>query len=206
MTVIAIREVTPEIGKEELAESRMRRAAGVMARHGAFTRMFKVAGGGCAGDYNLQSMYGSFEEGARAFASFNADPEFQAIFRERGLNPAGDIRGPNIYRMIYGAPTTPPRPVLVQRLYHMPRNNIGKVMELAPKLDALMQTVDVPIGVAVPAIAEDHEMMGVVYRFNSMEHWGSSVDQMVDNKEFADLVSKANELGTLTESRMLVAI
>lgn len=31
MTVIAIREVTPEIGKEELAESRMRRAAGVMA-------------------------------------------------------------------------------------------------------------------------------------------------------------------------------
>jgi len=28
----------------------------------------------------------------------------------------------------------------------------------------------------------------------------------VDNKEFTDLVSKANELGTLTESRMLVAI
>ena len=87
MTVIAIREVTPEIGKEELAESRMRRAAGVMARHGAFTRIFKVAAGGSAGDYNLQSMYTSFEEGARAFQSFSSDPEFQAIFKERALTP-----------------------------------------------------------------------------------------------------------------------
>ena len=53
MTVVAIREVTPEMGKEALVESRMRRVAGVMARHGAFTRLFKVAAGGGAGDYNL---------------------------------------------------------------------------------------------------------------------------------------------------------
>ena len=59
---------------------------------------------------------------------------------------------------------------------------------------------------AVPAFADDHEMMGVVYRFNSMEHWVTSVYQMVKNEEFVNLVSKANELGKLTESRMLVVI
>ena len=122
------------------------------------------------------------------------------------MNPARDIRGPNVYRMIYGAPSTPPRPVLVQRLYNMPRNNIGTVMDFAHKLDALMQPLDVHNGVAAPAVADDHEMMGVVYRFNSLEHWVTSVDQMVENEEFAELVSKANELGTLTESRMLVAV
>lgn len=79
-------------------------------------------------------------------------------------------------------------------------------MDLAPKLDALMQTVDVPIGVAVPAFADDHEMMGVVYRFNSMEHWGTSVDQMVENEEFTDLVSKANELGTLTTTHSVQSL
>ena len=39
MTICTIREVTPHLGKEALAESRLRRAAGVMARHGAFTRI-----------------------------------------------------------------------------------------------------------------------------------------------------------------------
>ncbi|MDG1937220.1 MAG: hypothetical protein P8I83_12530 [Paracoccaceae bacterium] len=206
MTVVSIREVTPEIGKEELVESRMRRAAGVMARHGAITRLFKVAVGGGAGDYNLQSMYSKFEEGAVAFKNFGNDPEFHALFRERNSNPAGEIRGPNVYRMVYGAPTKPPRPVLVQRLYHMPRNNVQSVLELAPQLDKLMQTVDVAVGIAVPIIADDHETMGVVYRFKSMEHWGTSLDQMVDNKDFQGLVSKANELGSLKQSRMLLAI
>ncbi len=43
MTAIAILELTPEIRKEELVESRMRRAGGVMTGHGASTRIFKVA-------------------------------------------------------------------------------------------------------------------------------------------------------------------
>ena len=151
-------------------------------------------------------MYNTFEEGALAFKNFGNDPEFQAVFKERNANPAGEIRGPNVYRMVYGAPTKPPRPVLVQRLYNMSRNNVPAVLDLVPQLDKLMQTVDVAVGVAVPIVAEDHEKMGVVYRFNSMEHWGTSLDQMVDNKDFQGLVSKANELGTLKQSRMLLAI
>lgn len=184
----------------------MRRCAGVMVRHGAFTRMFKVIAGAGAGDLNLQSFYSSFAEGAAAFKNFSADPEFHALFKERASNPGGDIRGPNIYRMLYGAPTKPPRPLIVQRLYHMPRNNMASVMELAPQLDKLMQTIDVSIGLAVPIAAEDHETVGLVYRFHSMDHWGESLDKMVENAEFQSLVTKANELGTLKTSRILTAV
>lgn len=76
--------------------------------------------------------------------------------------------------MVYGAATKPPRHLIVQRLYHMPRNNIASVMELAPQLDKLMQTIDVSIGLEVPIVAEDHETIGVVYRFHSMDYWGES--------------------------------
>ena len=55
MTICAVREITPHVGKEALAESRVRRAAGVMARHGAYTRIFKVIAGADVGDYSLQS-------------------------------------------------------------------------------------------------------------------------------------------------------
>ena len=206
MTICAVREITPHVGREELAESRVRRAAGVMARHGAYTRIFKVIAGADVGDYILQTFYSSFTEGATAFQKFGSDPEFQAIYRERASNPAGDIRGPNVYRMVYGGPTKPPRPFMVQRMYHMQRNNIGGVMELAPQLDKLMQSMDVSIGIVVPAAAEDHEMMAVVYRFHSMDHWGESVDKMVDNDEFQSLVAKGNELGTLKTSRIMSTI
>ena len=206
MSVVAIREVTPQLGKEEKVENRIKRAADIVSKHGAQTRLWKVAVGQGVGDYVMMSMYESFSKGATAFQSFSSDPDMIALNKERGADPAAELRGPNIYRMAYGTPTTPPRPILVQRLYHMPRKNLASALALAPELDKLMQTQDVSIGVGVPIVAEDHEMIGIVYRFNSMDHWGKTLDAMVDNQEFTALVEKANALGTIKSSRILVSM
>ena len=88
----------------------------------------------------------------------------------------------------------------------MPRKNMASALALAPELDKIMQTQDVSIGIGVPIVADDHETMGVVYRFNSMEHWGEAVDAMVENQEFVSIVEKANALGTLKSSRILVSM
>ena len=183
MTICAVGQLTPHLGKEALSESRLRRAAGVMARHGAITGIFKVIAGVDVGDYNLQSFYSSFSDGAAAFQKFGNDPEFQVLFNKRTSNPAGDLRGPNIYHMIYGGPTNPPCPLMVQRTYHMPRKNVGGVMQLAPQLAKLMQSMDVSFEIIVPMAAEDDEMMAVVYRFHSMDHYGENVDKMMDNEK-----------------------
>ena len=110
MTICAIRQFPPHLGKEALSESKLRHAAGVMTRHGAITRIFKVIAGADLRDYNLQSFYSSFSDGATAFQKFGNYPEFQALFNERTSNPAGDLWGPNIYHMIYGGPANAPRP------------------------------------------------------------------------------------------------
>ena len=39
-----------------------------------------------------------------------------------------------------------------------------------------------------------------------MDHWGESVDRMVDNEEFQSLVAKANEPGTLKTTRIMSAV
>ena len=44
MKVISVREMSPSAGKETLMEERLRRASGVMARHGAASRIFKIGG------------------------------------------------------------------------------------------------------------------------------------------------------------------
>ena len=206
MSVVAIREVTPMTGKEELVENRMKRAADIVTKHGAQTRLWRVAAGQGASDYIMMSMYETFAMGATAFQNFMSDPDMIALNKERGKEPAAEIRGPNVYRMAYGAPTSPPRPILVQRMYHMPRKNMASALALAPELDKIMQTQDVSIGIGVPIVADDHETMGVVYRFNSMEHWGEAVDAMVENQEFVSIVEKASALGTLKSSRILVSI
>ena len=49
MKIISVREMSPSAGKEALMEERIRRASGVMARHGAVSRIFKIGGGAGAG-------------------------------------------------------------------------------------------------------------------------------------------------------------
>ena len=206
MNVVSIREVTPDVGKEKLAELRFKRGSEILAKHGATTRLWKVIVGQGVGDLVLMSMYESFSKGATAFQSFSGDSEMAALMDERSASPAGELRGPNLFRMAYGAPTSLPRPILGQRMYHMPRKNLTQALELAPELDELTKSIDVSIGVGLPMLASDHEMMGVVYRFNSLDHWGTAVDSMSQDPEFAALVEKANNLGAIKSSRMLMHI
>lgn len=123
--------------------------------------------------------------------------------QKHAIDPVADVSGPWIGRMIYGAPKGI-KPVVVHRDYHAPRKAIAKALELALELDGLMSEIDVEIGIGVPLMKDDHEMLRAVYRFNSMTHWGQSVDKMITDERFASLVNEAHEVGTLQSSRMLV--
>ncbi len=203
MKIISVREMSPSAGKEALMEERIRRASGVMARHGAVSRIFKIGGGAGAGNYFLMNLFNSFSDAATCFQKYSADPELEKLFAERALNPAGEIMGPELYRSVYGDPPATPATILVNRVYHVPRGKQQDIIALAPELDKLMKKVDVSIGVVVPVIASDHEMMAVTYRFTSIDHWGKSLDAMVENKDFQNLITKANEIGTLKMTRIM---
>ena len=206
MTVVSVREVTPHIGKEKLVEGRMRRAEAIIAKHGAHTRMYKTVVGQGVGDYLLFSMYESFSSATKSFQSFSADADMTALMEERSASPSADIKGPDVYRMAYGKPSNPPKSLLVQRMYHITRKNQGSAIELAPELDELMKGRDVNVGFAVPIATADHEMLTVVYGFNSMDHYGEVLDSMVEDKKFVSLVEKANTFGSIKSSRVILKI
>ncbi len=206
MTVVSVREVTPHIGKEKLVEGRMRRAEAIIAKHGAHTRMYKTVVGQGVGDYLLFSMYESFSSATKSFKSFSADADMTALMEERSASPSADIKGPDVYRMAYGKPSNPPKSLLVQRMYHISRKNQGSAIELAPELDELMKGRDVNVGFAVPIATADHEMLTVVYGFNSMDHYGEVLDSMVEDKKFVALVEKANTFGSIKSSRVILKI
>ena len=80
------------------------------------------------------------------------------------------------------------------------------MMELIPDLQKITDSLNTELAVGVPFIAEDHQMMRVVYRFKNLAHWGESVDAIANNSEFASLVEKANAIGVLAHSRVLAKL
>ena len=62
------------------------------------------------------------------------------------------------------------------------------------------------MSIGVPLVKGDHEMVRLVYRFNSMDHWGETADRMITDEQFLSLVDAGHKLGTLKNSRILVAI
>ncbi len=202
MTIIAVRKLIPNLGKDKIARERVKSAARIFERHGASSRVMNVIGGEGAGEIHMYSGYSSVSAGAKTFEAVEADVDFQALMTQRESDPSGEIVGPEVFRVLYGDRQID-KQVVVQREYHMPRENVTKAMEMMPRLEKIIGSLNIGVMAGVPIISSDHEMAMVIYYFNDLEHWGSSVDQMITSPDFQALVSDANELGTLTCSRLL---
>ena len=205
MSFVSIREVSPHAGKESVVKERMQEISAVMEKHGSKSGLYSVVAGDGAGRFDLQNWYPTLKAAVASFQAYGSDPAYQALMQKRGADPAGEIEGPWIGRMIHGAPKGI-KPVIMHRDYHAARSAIPGIMKLAPSVDELMATVDVEVGIGVPMVKDDHEMVRLVYRFNSMDHWGEVADQMITDERFLALVDAGHKLGTLTSSRILVAV
>ena len=178
MTVISVREVSPLPGGAEEAEERCKQAAAIMTKHGANAWVARVVAGdrSGAGAMDVYGAYPSFSAGAKSFQAFSADPDMIALRNKAQTAQVADMRGPWVGRLIFGEPASAPRPISVHRDYQMSRSNMPAVMELAPQLNKLMGSQDVNVAIGQVIHGEDHEMMRVIYRFKSMDHWGETLD------------------------------
>jgi hypothetical protein len=208
MTIISVREASPLPGGAEETEERCKQAVTIMTKHGARAWAARVIAGdrSGAGALDVYGAYPTFSDGAKSFQAFSADPDMVALRKKAQTDQVADMRGPWVGRLIFGEPASAPRPISVHRDYQMARSNMPAVMELAPQLNKLMGSKDVDVAIGQVIHGEDQEMMRVIYRFLSMDHWGETLDHMSANEEFISLVMKADELGTLKKSRVLQTI
>ena len=135
-----------------------------------------------------------------------ADEDFQKVNAIAGCRSCRRSCGALDRRMIFGSAPKGSKPVVVHRDYQPHDQAVQKALELAPELQNLMESIGVEVGVGVPIMKDDHELLRVVYRFDSMVHWGQSVDKMVTDERFLGLINAAHEAATLKSSRMLVKV
>ena len=202
MTVISVRKMTPTVGKTELATSRVRAMAGIVARAGARVRIGQVVAGEGAGSMHLYAAFEDFSSISRATLTIASDPARATLLHERELNPAGEVVGPEVYRTIYGD-VAPNYPIVMQREYRLPRENLQNALSLLPEIEKLGKSHDFKMMAIVPVIADDLGRMVVAYYNKTMEDLGKTIDEVGMSEKFQKIVTKANTLGTLEKSRVV---
>ena len=202
MTVISVRKMTPTVGKTELATSRVRAMAGIVARAGARVRIGQVVAGEGAGSMHLYAAFEDFSSISRATLTIASDPARATLLHERELNPAGEVVGPEVYRTIYGD-VAPNYPIVMQREYRLPRENLQEALSLLPEIEKLGKSHDFKMMAIVPVIADDLGRMVVAYYNKTMEDLGKTIDEVGMSEKFQKIVTKANTLGTLEKSRVV---
>jgi hypothetical protein len=202
MTVISVRKMTPTVGKTELATSRVRAMAGIVARAGARVRIGQVVAGEGAGSLHLYAAFEDFSSISRATLTIASDPARATLLHERELNPAGEVVGPEVYRTIYGD-VAPDYPIVMQREYRLPRENLQDALSLLPEIEKLGKSHDFKMMAIVPVIADDLGRMVVAYYNKTMEDLGKTIDEVGMSEKFQKIVTKANTLGTLEKSRVV---
>ena len=205
MTVISMRKMTPTVGKTELATSRVRAMAGIVARAGARVRIGQVVAGEGAGSMHLYAAFEDFSSISRATLTIASDPARATLLHERELNPAGEVVGPEVQRTIYGD-VAPNYPIVMQREYRLPRENLQDALSLLPEIEKLGKSHDFKMMAVVPVIADDLGRMVVAYYNKTMEDLGKTIDEVGMQENFQKIVTKANTFGTLEKSRVVKII
>lgn len=205
MTVISVRRMTPTVGKTELATSRVRTMAGIVATAGARVRIGQVVAGEGAGCIQLYAAFPDFVSIHKATITIAADPARVKLLHERETNPAGEVVGPDVYRTVFGD-VAPDYSVIMQREYRVPRENLQNALSLLPEIEELGKSHDYKMMAVVPVIADDLGRLIVAYYSRTMEDLGRTIDEVGMSEQFQKIITKANTFGTLEKSRVVKII
>lgn len=202
---VSRRIIRPHPGKSALALDRVHRMAGILSRHAAKTRIGRVTAGAGAGDIYLNATFPSMAVGTAAAANMVHDSAYQQLMADRETNPAGDVEGPYVSRIVMGEPH-PGDKVRMQRTYAISRENLKPAMGLVAELIEMMKDHPVNLMAAVPVLSDDMNTMSIVYGFEDLATFGEMVDTVGTSDAFQEILVRASEFGTLVTARVITAI
>ena len=191
---------TPMVGKTEMAQARMRTAAGIISRNGARNvSMTQILGGHGAGTMHLYGFFDSMEHMMKVNLNVMADPAWAALMAERESNPSAEVVGPEASRLIAGQPK-PANTTFLVREYILPRENMAAAIELIAEAQEMVSAHSMNVTMWAPVITADMQRFGVVYSAPDPVTLGKGMDQVGMSDAFQEMLVRASKLGTLDRS------
>ena len=202
---ISRRVVTPYLGKTELVIERAKRMSGIMEAHGANTRVAQVYAGEGAGDIHLYGFFDTMAAGTKAAKGMLEDNALANLFDERAKAPGGDMKGPDIYRNIYGG-ITGNKKAVIQRAYEIDRRNLKAAVALLEEVSDIFSGENIDVNAVVPMFSPKMDVLIVAYFFEDFAALGDGIDRIGMSEGFQSIVERSHELGRLFESRTTILL
>ena len=195
---------TPHTGKAEMAKTRMRAAAGIIARNGALgVATTQVVAGYGAGSMHLYSYIEGMGHGAEVSSRLMTDPSWAALMADREASPSAEVVGPEIGRLVAGAPD-PSNTAMLAREWIMPRENMQAAADMVPELQKMTSAQHVNTTRWAPVVGSDMSRITVVYSAADLIALGKGVDGVGMSAEFQAMVVEASKLGKLDRAWTMV--
>ena len=202
---ISRRVVTPYLGKTELVTERAKKMSAIMEAHGANTRVAQVYAGEGAGDIHLYGFFDTMAAGTKAANGMLEDNALANLFVERAKEPGGDMKGPDIYRNIYGG-ITGNKKAVIQRAYEMDRRNLRAAVALLEEVSEIFSSENIDVNAVVPMFSPKMDVLIVAYFFEDFAALGDGIDRIGMSEGFQSIVERSHELGRLFESRTTILL
>ena len=202
---ISRRVVTPYVGKTQLVIERAKEMSAIMETHGANTRVAQVYAGEGAGDIHLYGFFDTMAAGTKAANGMLEDNALSNLFDERAKAPGGDMKGPDIYRNIYGG-ITGNKKAVIQRAYEMDRRNLRAAVALLEEVSDIFSGENIDVNAVVPMFSHKMDVLIVAYFFEDFAALGDGIDRIGMSEAFQSIVERSHELGRLFESRTTILL
>ena len=202
---ISRRVVTPYLGKTELVTERAKKMSAIMEAHGANTRVAQVYAGEGAGDIHLYGFFDTMAAGTKAANGMLEDNALANLFDERAKAPGGDMKGPDIYRNIYGG-ITGNKKAVIQRAYEIDRRNLKAAVALLEEVSDIFSGENIDVNAVVPMFSPKMDVLIVAYFFEDFAALGDGIDRIGMSEAFQSIVERSHELGRLFESRTTILL
>lgn len=203
MAVISRRIIVPSIGKTEAAVAQTKKWCEQMSAAGTKTRFLKVIMGEDAGHLEIFTRFESFSEGVSAFQTLGSSAQVAQARAQVEGGSVDSISGPYVYRTVFGEPTA--QPILVQRMYQVPRANLKSAIAMLPEAKAVFGE-STGMSAVVPVFAPEMDRLVITYYLNSLPDLGKTLDENAMSEAFQNVVTKAAQYGTLITGRVLAVV
>jgi len=202
MTIISRRILKPILGKSKIALERSTKYKDIMVSNGVKARLGMFVGGELNGAIQLTAAYTDMTSATKSFADLSKNKEILELMSKRDDDPSGHLIGPEVYRSVYGQPSSEHN-ILLIREYEVDRKFVPQSVELLAEVEAIGKDEDTKILGLYPIIADKMDTLFVIYYYSSFESMGDIIDRVGMSEAFQNVVSKANEIGKLKASNVV---
>ena len=206
MGIVTVHQISSFPGRSTDTCKTLKSVAEALEGEDTLAKLFRVVIGEGSGDFFLHNIYDDLDDLSSKMRHFGADAIHRRLEQALEEPEIATYRGPQLWKLVYSGAAGGNRPLVVQKQYDLPLTSIERFIDLSARIEKIVSQFGADIRTSIPIISDDERTLRLVFRYESETHWAMVEDNLAADDRMTKLMAEAGRLGTLRETRMLMAV